>query len=331
MKPTSRRFKRKLSEQRTMPRHIEASVVGGLIQAVNVTPPAASPVPNGRWERFRQAKIWHSRVWSGLGVFSTLLSTLLAAVALYYAWAGFDVAGKSLEIAKRTFEDQERSGPIQQKTLEDSRDAASAIVRSSREQVALLDRAASAALRQQQILDRGVRTADASLSLSRSRDAEERKRLARKPDLQLGIGFQSEPGSEDYVPVWEPGMSLDGLHLLCPRSKDGDVRFVWFVRNVGDALAVQPRMEVIAEPRTVLLSADAATLSLNNSNHAGRALADIPPNNVMDVPFLYDFFARTPKGVDRWKVTVLLWTATSHKKLTIQYDVRDGCWKRPGT
>lgn len=259
------------------------------------------------------------RLQDGLTAVGALLGVVLGAWGVWYAAAGVDVANASLELARTALKEQVEGGKEQQIALVGSRDALNRVVGAAQTQVSLLNHAASAAEAQQKILDRSLQASSDLLKLNQDRDEQERQRLARKPNLQLGFGFEMPPGSGNVVPVWEPNMSKDGLHGVCVRNKDGQTAFSFLVQNVGDALATQPRMQLEAEPKTVSLKRKGDLFNPTDGHSSGVHLADIPPNTIMTEPFRYDFVARLPQGVKEFRVSVLLWSATTRTKLSVRF------------
>jgi len=308
MKATSRRFRRFLHRGPAIV-YVKVDTPIAPAPIVNVSPASVTVPPKSRAERWQD----------GLTAVASLLGVVLGAWGVWYAAVGVDVANASLGVAKTALKEQVEGGKEQQTTLEGSRAALNRVVGATQSQVNLLNHAASAAEAQHQILDRSLQASKDLLKLNQDRDEQERQRLARKPNLQLGLGFEMPPGSGNVVPVWEQNISKDGVHGLCGRNKDGETAFSFMVQNVGDNLAAQPRMQVEAEPKTILLKRKGDLFNPTDGHSANVHLADIPPNTVMTEPFRYDFVARLPQDIKDFRVSVLLWTATTRTKLDVHF------------
>jgi len=212
----------------------------------------------------------------------------------------------TLFVAMAAYYSAEQSGKQQQAALDASR--------------AALEKVVGTASRQQELLDENLKVAKAQLEVVREQREDERKRLSRKPRIEVMLGEVTEAKILEMKEI--PVMARD----------DGSVPMMFAVKNVGDATLLQPFLFLVTEPKTVVVKEAGRPKTgsdvPNALQFAGLSVMDMPPFEISQTPSAFNVEIVVPKDVTTVTLHFKMWgTNLTVHALDIRFRVQH---KTPG-
>jgi len=192
----------------------------------------------------------------------------------------FIISIASLYIALASYQEAQKSGAEQQRSLEASRKALESVIETAQ--------------KQRTLLEENLKTASTHLALVQQQRKEEMRRLAKKPGVEIGLGSISSK-------------QLKALkHINVAVDENNVATFNFLVTNIGDAPVIQPDVLIIAEPRNVLLDQRGNRVSKRDNHNvvqfSGPTSLDLLPFEISKTPYAYTIDAVVPPTVKEFSL-----------------------------